>query len=37
MPLPQSRTPVAVRAFGVTRVRVRLVTEREASVRAPDV
>jgi hypothetical protein len=29
------RTPLVVRAFGVTRVRVRPVTERDASVRAP--
>ena len=31
----QSRTPLAVSAFGVTRVRARPVIEREASVRAP--
>jgi hypothetical protein len=31
----QSVTPAAVRAFGVTRVRARLRTERLARVRAP--
>ena len=31
----QSVTPLAVRAFGVMRVRVRLTTERDASPRAP--
>jgi len=32
---PQSTTPAVVRAFGVMRVRVRPVIEREASRRAP--
>jgi hypothetical protein len=32
---PQSKTPVAVNAFGVTRVRVSPTTERDARLRAP--
>src|SRR4051812_41044262 len=33
--MPQSSTPLAVRAFGVTRVRASPSTDRDASVRAP--
>jgi hypothetical protein len=33
--MPHSRTPLVVRAFGVTRVLVSPSTDRDASVRAP--